>query len=146
MLYLGTCGDLALRDTPSLKVEEIEPGRVAVRQWFTLPTVRYIGAHGTCSCGFPHVIAEEPIEWYPEFPFGGSDREEDLRSVRALLVLMDEQFRTVDTIELYPVMDGDEGLPPKGIVDLDVSDLDVERLFFTERFFYRVSVTRSGTS
>ena len=31
--------------------------REAVIQWFTLPTVRFIGAHTGCSCGFPSVIA-----------------------------------------------------------------------------------------
>ena len=40
MLYLATADDQPLR------------------------TIRFIGAHTRCSCGFPSVSAEQPIEYY----------------------------------------------------------------------------------
>ena len=64
MLYLATQSDLPPRTSPELSVEEVEPSREAVRQWFSRPIVRVIGAHTGCSCGFPHVVAEEPIEYW----------------------------------------------------------------------------------
>jgi hypothetical protein len=53
MLYLGTNANLSLRAAPDLAVEEVETSREAVRQWFSLATVCFIGAHTGCSCGFP---------------------------------------------------------------------------------------------
>lgn len=64
MLYLATSDEQPLRRSPELSVEKVEPSREAVRQWFSLPIVRFIGAHTGCSCGFPHVVAEEPIEYW----------------------------------------------------------------------------------
>jgi hypothetical protein len=54
MLYLATSNEQPLRRSLELSVEEVEPSREAVRQWFSLPIVRFIGAHTGCSCGFPH--------------------------------------------------------------------------------------------
>jgi hypothetical protein len=56
MLYLAAASEVALRvptEPPSdLSVEEVDDSRHAVRQWFSLPTVRSIGSHTGCSCGF----------------------------------------------------------------------------------------------
>lgn len=40
---------------------------------------------------------------------------------------------------MYPVNDGEEGKPPKGVIKIAVDTLDHERFFFNERFFYRVT-------
>lgn len=63
-LYMATQRELPVHSSPELSVEEVEPSREAVRQWCSLPVVRFIGAHTGCSCGFPHVVAEEPIEYW----------------------------------------------------------------------------------
>jgi len=76
MLYVATHGDLLLQKSPGMSVEEVEAGRAAVPQWFSLPVVRFIGAHTGCSCGFSHVMAEEPIEYWKGM-FDGQDREAD---------------------------------------------------------------------
>ena len=60
MLNLATSDDQPLWSSPEFNVEEVETSREAVRQWFSLPTVRFIGAHTGCSCGFPYIVAEEP--------------------------------------------------------------------------------------
>jgi hypothetical protein len=70
--------------------------------------VRFIGAHPGCSCGFPHVLAEEPIEYW-EGMFDDQDREDDLRSVESLLVLVREHVTATGEVQLYPVWDGEEG-------------------------------------
>jgi hypothetical protein len=117
-----------------LSVEEVDSSRDAVRHWFSLPTVRFIGSHTGCSCGFPHVIAEEPIEYFDGM-FDG-DREDDLRSVRALLALIQDQVRTSGEVQLYPVSDADEQLPPKGRIEIAVDTLAPESFFLNERFLY----------
>jgi hypothetical protein len=40
---------------------------------------------------------------------------------------------------LYSVWDGEEGSPPKGVINLGLDALNRERFFFTEQFFYRVT-------
>ena len=41
-------------------------------------------------------------------------------------------------MELYPVADGDESKPPKGVIDWQLTALDPDRLFFNERFMHVV--------
>jgi hypothetical protein len=138
MLYMGTSGDLPVLQSADIRVEEIEPSRMAVRQWFSLPVVRFVGAHTGCSCGFPSVIAEQPIEYYEGMPLGGDDREADLRSVRSLLALI-RDLAGAGPVELYPVADGDEGQAPKGSIDVVLEHWVPETFFFNERFLYRVT-------
>lgn len=138
MLYFGTNGTLPLRTGPDLAVEEVETTREAVRQWFSLPTVRFIGAHTGCSCGFPYVVAEEPGVYWDGLFDTGDERDADLRSLQALLTIVGEHVTGFGGVELYPVWNGNEHLPPKGTIEVSVDSLDLETLLFTEQFFYRV--------
>lgn len=138
MLYMATQADMPVRSAPELSVEEVEPSRDAVRQWFSLPVVRFIGAHTGCSCGFPSVIAEEPIDYWDGM-LNGQDREADLRSIDSLLTLVREHVDTAGEVQLYPVWAGEEGSPPKGVITLALGGLHRERFFFHEQFFYRVT-------
>lgn len=138
MLYLGTKGEVPPHAAPELAVEEVESSGEAVRQWFSFPTVRFIGAHTGCSCGFPHVIAEQPIEYWDGMFDPGDRRHANLRSVRALLTIVQAHVAASGGVELYPVWDGNEHLPPKGMIELSVDSLDCETFLFTEQFFYRV--------
>lgn len=138
MLYMATQGDVPVRSSPDMSVEEVESSREAVRQWFSLPVVRFIGAHTGCSCGFPHVVAEEPIEYWNGI-FDGEDRDDDLRSVDSLLGLVREHVTATGEVQLYPVWDGEEGKPPKGVINLGLGALNREKFFFNEQFFYRVT-------
>jgi hypothetical protein len=102
MLYLGTYGDLPLRAAPDLAVEEVETSRDAVRQWFSLPTVRFIGAHTGCSCGFPHIVmAKEPGVYWDGLFDPSDERDADLRSVRALFTIIQEHVTAFGGVELY---------------------------------------------
>jgi hypothetical protein len=142
MLYVGTQTEEPIARTPDLGIEAVEERRAEVRQWFTLPAVRLVLAHGTCSCGFPHLLADERIEyedWLAPVLAQSDDRDADLRSVRALIRLLDRHLAEAEIVELYPVADGSEGLSPKGTIELSLAALDAETFFFTEQFFYRVT-------
>lgn len=39
MLYIATSHEPQRMETPQLRVEDVDPRRTAVRQWFTLPVV-----------------------------------------------------------------------------------------------------------
>lgn len=139
MLYLATQRDQPLRNSPELSVEEIEGSREAVRQWFSLPTVRFVGAHTGCSCGFPSVMAEEPVEYFDGIFHDDENREADLHSLQSLLILIREHVAAAGEVQLYPVWDGEEGNPPKGTIDLGLDALNPETFFFNEQFLYRVT-------
>src|SRR5262245_65689180 len=115
MLYVATATEIPPGSSSDLRVESLEEAREGVRRWFSQPFVRFLGSHTGCSCGFPSVIAETPVEYYEGMPLESDDREADLRSVRALLQLLGEVASARAPIELYPVADGDEAKPPKGI-------------------------------
>jgi hypothetical protein len=95
------------------------------------------GAHTGCGCGFPHVLAETPIEYF-EGMFGDEDREADVRSTRRLMELVRSCVDRGETVELYAAWAGDEGRAPKGKVRWGPADLDPERTVFTEGFLYVV--------
>lgn len=139
MLYMATSAEPRRIETPQLRVEDVDPRRTAVRQWFTLPVVSFVGAHTGCSCGFPSFGAEQPFEFYEGIFDGRDEREADLSSLRALLDLLNSLD---EDVQLYAVWDGEEGGPPKGSLDLDLDAIDPERFFFIERFLYRT--TRTG--
>ena len=138
MLYIGTDEELPLLSSRDLKVEHVDPARKAVRQWFSQPVVQFVGAHTGCSCGFPSVTAESPVAYYEGMPLHSDDRLADLRSVRALIELLGQAVARGSRVELYPVADGDESKPPKGVIDWQLGALDSDRLFFNERFMHVV--------
>ena len=139
MLYLATAGDVPVLSSPALRVEHVEPSRDAVCRWFSLPTVRFVGAHTGCSCGFPSVIAEEPIEYFAGMSLASDDRDADLRSVRSLLALLRGHVAADGRVELYPIADGDEDKAPKGTIELRLDALSPDTFFFNERFMHRVT-------
>ena len=140
MLYMATHDDLPLQTSVDLRVEEVDTSREAIRQWFSLPVVRFIGAHTGCSCGFPHIVAEAPIEYYDGMFRDDEEREPALRSVEALLALVREYVIDSGEVQLYSVWDGNEGLGPKGVIDVALDSLRRETFFVNEQFLYRVTV------
>ncbi len=138
MLYVGTADDLPISATPDLRVEKVQEARQIVTQWFSRPAVRFVGAHTGCSCGFPSVIAESPIEYFDGMSLPSDDRAADLRSVRALLALIGQVLARSERVELYPVADGDESRPPRGVIEWRLEALEPERVFFNEGFMHVV--------
>jgi len=140
MLYLAAASDVPMIDTPQLTVEEVEAERSVVRQWLSLPAVRFVGAHTGCSCGFPSVAAETPVEYHEGMFDSAEDRTDDLASVRALLDLVATTLVSNPTVELLAVWAGDEWEPPVGTIDVQFREIEAEKFFFTEHFLYRISV------
>ena len=138
MLYVGTTTGLPLLANADIRVEEVQHDRVTVRRWFSSPFVHFVGAHTGCSCGFPSVIAEAPVEYFDGMLLAADDRQADLKSVRALIDLLQRAAKETESIELYPVWDGEEHLAPKGRITVPLGSLDPERFFFNERFLYVV--------
>jgi len=60
MLYVATMSDQPCFESDLLNIEDVEAQRDAVRQWLTLPVIRFVGAHTGFSCGFRSIKASEP--------------------------------------------------------------------------------------
>ena len=137
-LYLGTNCDLALREGPSLSVRPVSEDATEVLSVFKTRHVYYLGAHTGCSCGFPSVIAEGPIEYYDGMFEDDDDRSSDLTSVHELLVLLDEILGKDGKCTLYPVWSGNESEDPKGDIALHRDQLSETTFVLTEQFLYQI--------
>jgi hypothetical protein len=137
-LYLGTHGEQHDLESSPLTVERVRSEVEQVRQWFSTPHVCFVGAHTGCSCGFPKVVAEEPFDHYEGMFDHSPEREQDVQSLRALLTLLAAHVSS-GGVELYPVWNGEEALPPKGRIRRSLTSLTPETFFFIERFMYELT-------
>ena len=137
-VYLGTSVEPPLVATPDITVKRVSPDAEPVRQWFSLPHVCFVGAHTGCSCGFPYVVAEEPIDYWEGMFDESEDRQNDRRSLQALLDLMQPHVLESGVVQLYPIWNGEETLPPKGTVRLTLESITADAFVFTERYLYEV--------
>jgi hypothetical protein len=138
-LYLATRDEQPLRMSPELTVQTVKPAAESVRQWFSLPLVRFIGADTGCSCGFRHVIAEEPIEYW-EGMFDDADAKQG--SMHALVRLIREHLARAGEVQMYPLWNDEVDVKPKGTIEVQADTLDPRTFFFVEGFFYRVQGNR----
>jgi hypothetical protein len=138
MVYVASDVTIPLQASAAIRVQEVSAEMIVVRQWFALPKVRVVGAHTGCGCGFPFVVAEEPIGYHPEVFEYADDRSADVRSVRALLALIDQTLCRSDLVELFPVWAGDEATPPLGTISVTRGELETETFLFTSHFVYQV--------
>jgi hypothetical protein len=143
MLYVATTGDQPYLESDLLTVEDVDPSRMAVRRWLTLPVVRFVGAHTGCSCGFRSIAVAEPIDYDPAM-FRQEDESDDAATARASLAALLAMARTLverdGAIELLAVWDGDEAEPLLGTIDKGGAELHPDTWFFIERILYRVTV------
>lgn len=139
MLYIGCNQDLSLKKERYLTIETLPENEVAVAQWFDTNNVYYVGSHSGCSCGFPHVVAEKPIDYFDGMFDDNEHSEDDLNSIKELLRLVNGLIRQNSPITLYPVWDGDQDLNPKGTISINVSGIDPSHFFFNERFIHIVN-------
>jgi len=106
---------------------------------FSLPHVRFVGAPGSCSCGFPHILCDQVIEYYDGMFEPGQEREGEVAHVRDLLDVVRAALQSGAEVELYPVWVGSEALPPKGRIELHASRMNADEFFFIEQFLYVVA-------
>ena len=140
MLYLGSRRPLPLRESESLSLEVISQEAQVVGQYLDRPYAYYVGSHTGCGCGFPHVLAETPIEYFDGmFDNQDPNRVEDVESARHLMDVIDEALDGQPDCVLLPVWNGNEGVAPKGNVVWKRHDLAEHQFVFTEQFRYCVT-------
>lgn len=139
-LYLASDAEVPTSKSADFSVDAIRPDDDAVRQWFSLPHVRFIGGHTICSCAFPSVMADVPVDYYEGMEIGQPDtREADLRSLAGLLSLLGALVGRGASVELMPVWNGNEAQPPKGTLTMSLEAVEPTQFFFNEQYLYRVT-------
>ena len=138
MLYLAAPVEIPLQTSPDLTVEDVLPARAAVLARFSLPHVKYIGSHSGCSCGFPSIQSNVPVDYFDGMLIETNERDKDLRSVRALLDLIRPLVSSGGEVQMYPIWDLEEHKQPIATINWHVDSLNAEKFFFHEQFLHRV--------
>ena len=139
MLYLGSRRVLAPRRNTHLALEPLAKEPADLREHVGRDHVYFIGSHSGCSCGFPHVGANENIPYYDGvFDDEGPERGDDLASVRELLQVVDESLEGESDCVLFPVWAGSEGEQPRGEICWRRKELSAERFLVTWQFRYTI--------
>ena len=107
-LYMATQAEQPVQSSPDLSIEELEQVDEPVRQWFTLPVVRFVGAHTQRRCGFPSIVAEELVPFW-EGMFGAPSESREHRK--------DGRSAALRRLEPGRVR------PPKGTIEPPTSNL-----------------------
>ena len=135
-LYVATDRIIPTTDRSSgslLSVQGIAASEERVREQFSKPHVRYVGAHGGCSCGF----AYDPAD-----PSG----DVVLRSLAELRTLLERHLADADDAELLYLWEGDEGREPDRRVEVALEDLGTDACPLKTAGFYRVRRRRPTRS
>lgn len=145
-LYLGTHCTLELQEGPLFSVRPVAQAGSAVLSFLKTRNVYHLGSHTGCSCGFPSVRAEDPIEYYEGMLEDRAEPMSDRASVRELLALLGQVLSEEGTCLLYPVWNGDESVSPKGVIHRQLSQLSEETFVLTELFVYQIHSDSCGVS
>jgi len=95
-----------------LTVGDIDETEQRVRAHFTLPHVRFLGAHTGCSCGFEYGVKELTTE---------EERAEDEAgrlSVAALHDFLETQLRQGRAVQLLSCWQGEESRTPREVLEV----------------------------
>lgn len=137
-IYLATDATVAANHGAAISADLVDPEANPVCRWLSESHVYRLHGRQECGCGFPCVVAEAFIEYFEGMFEHREERDEEVENARGLLDLCAIALGTTAAVEIYPVWNGDESLPPKGSVEKNLSELVPEQLVLTERFVLRV--------
>ena len=87
-----------------------------MRQWLTLPEVRFIGRGMGCSCGFECIICDTVFDFYEGMFDYDEDQQDELRSMTELLEYVRAFVAADGEVELFSIWNG-EAKAPLGTVE-----------------------------
>ncbi|HEX5719828.1 MAG TPA: hypothetical protein VF179_26980 [Thermoanaerobaculia bacterium] len=138
-IYLAADVPIAANHGAAISAALVDPQVNPVGRWLSSSHVYRLQGRQESGCGFPYVVAEEFIEYFEGMFEDWGERDEEVENARGLLGLSAISLETAAAVEIYPVWDGDESLPPKGSVEKSLSELVPEQLVLTERFVLRLA-------
>ena len=138
MLYVGCKEPLRETSDPDLRIESVEPGRRAVEQWFSFPSVQFVARTLSAVAASRTSLLKRRSSTGRGCGSDSDEREADIQSMRALIELLRNVIKPGESVELYPVWDGNEVDPPKGRVVWPLERIAPDTSVFTEQFLYEV--------
>lgn len=88
VLYAGTVKALSRvawdKEAPDLCVEPLKDHDAAIKQYFSLPEVQYVGSTSGCGCDFPNVMLQNG-----EWPTVETQRLRGMNSIKRRTFLTD---------------------------------------------------------
>ena len=108
------------QDETVFYLEELK-GDEIVKEKFSKPFVYYVGADTGCSCGFAWEVEnyEDP------------DEQDNKKSPQALIDFITKRTKKED-IEFYCCWEGDWSDPIEEKIELDISDVGLDKYYFME--------------
>ncbi len=124
-VYIGTNQKQTItswkQDDTLLYLEELSKDDEIVKTKFTKPFVYYVGADTGCSCGFAWEVEN----------FDEPEEQDNKKSPQALIDFITSQTKKED-IEFYCCWEGDWGDPVEQRIELDISDVRLDKYYFME--------------
>jgi hypothetical protein len=110
---------------PGFHTEPLSPDELVVREYFSKPSIRFLGAHTGCSCGFTYAVnaTEETSDETPP----------SARSVAELRSYLAELLDEVGELELFACWEGDQDQPPESDAQVSLEHFAGDSFEFTER-------------
>lgn len=108
------------QDETLLYLEELK-GDEIVKEKFSKPFVYYVGADTGCSCGFAWEVEN----------FDDPDEQDNKKSPQALIDFIATQTKKED-LEFYCCWEGDWGDPIIEKIELNISDVSLDKYYFME--------------
>ncbi|MBL9147327.1 MAG: hypothetical protein JNM94_01405 [Phycisphaerae bacterium] len=122
---------------PGFHIEAIGKINQPVVAVFTEPSVRYVGSHEGCGCGFRNVwgaLDGDSRTMTPEEFRQGEPEDPDVASSTAALVkLLRSVVERDGRAEVYACWDGDQAYPAVDSKVISLAELSAERFFLMER-------------
>jgi hypothetical protein len=139
MVYIGSDREPPLIERDEISVKTLSPEDSQLLSWIDRSFVRFIGAHTGCSCGFRHIVAQQPVPYFDGmFPEEDEDPK-DRESTAALIVLLKSLLAPGESLTVYPVWFDSKAEPPLGTIHLRADELSAETFFFVEQFLYEIA-------
>lgn len=123
------------KNSPAFNAKDLEESENAVRNYFSLSDVLYVGSDQGCGCGFRHALLSNG-EWLNVI-------EEDNNSEQINHQALLDYIRTYTNdglIEIYSSWNGDVNDLPICKEEINGKDLINKDFYFKERGFYQISI------
>jgi hypothetical protein len=138
MVYIGTDREPPLLERDEISIKTLSPDDSPVLSRINRQFVHFVGAHSGCSCGFRHIVAQEPIPYFDGM-FRENEDPKDRESTAALVELIQGLLDPGESLTIYPIWFDAKAEPPHGTIHLQADDLTADTFFFVEQLLYEIT-------
>jgi hypothetical protein len=138
MVYIGTDREPPQVDRDLISLKPLSQEDSQILSWIDRSFVRFVGAHTGCSCGFRHIVAQQPVPYFDGM-FPEDEDPKDRESTAALVELVQSLLAPGESLTIYPVWFDSKTAPPLRTIQLQADELAADTFFLVEQFVYEIS-------